>query len=276
MNQDTSKILVIGKPGTSKTTFLAQLFNVIQTGRSQFRLPDGMPTNIRSINEARRQLDNGESVQSTHAEENNVLQLKLSDGKVVLELEFPDYGGEQVRDIIRDRSLKGPWVSMCKNSDTWLLFIRLHDHAESLDVLSKSIDEVEPASFKIASDSDIHQVNEAVEFVELLQSLLYVRGKGIQKSISTPKLRVVITLWDEINTTNLPCEVLLQKLPLLSHYAHSNWAENSVEVWGLSAQGFRLDTKENKEKYDDYGPAKYAYVVQPSGEQTNDLSLIFV
>ena len=277
MNQADNKVLIIGKPGTSKTTFLAQLFNVLQRKRGRLQLRE-TPENTLAIEDARKQLAQGKSTRSTPAEQNQTLQLSLLMGSTPLDLEFPDYGGEQVKAIIRERELRPEWVKMCRDSSSWLLFIRLHDHVEPHDVLTKAATEITPPnpSDEPAFSADTVPTNEAVELVELLQILLATRAVGIQQLIERPRLKLVLTLWDELHTQNSPETILASRYPLLLSYARSNWAPNALEVWGLSAQGFRLDTEENKDKYLDNTPTGYAYVVPPAGgEPVHDLSLLF-
>jgi energy-coupling factor transporter ATP-binding protein EcfA2 len=277
MKQADNKVLIIGKPGTSKTTFLAQLFNVLQRNKGRLKLRE-TPTNILAIENARKQLAKGKPTQSTPAEQNQTLQLSLLLGETPLDLEFPDYGGEQVKAIIRERKLGAEWVQMCRNSRTWLLFIRLHDHIEPHDVLTKAATEIIPAVGDDTSSfpTDAVPTNEAVELVELLQILLATRAIGIQQPIEQPRLKLVLTLWDELHTSDPPETILASRYPLLLSFARSNWAANAMEVWGLSAQGFRLDTEENQDKYLDNTPTGYAYVVPPAGAaQVNDLSLLF-
>jgi Double-GTPase 1 len=277
MNQGGNSVLIIGKPGTSKTTFLAQLYGKLVTKPGRLKLRQA-PQDLLAIDEARRRLAEGQSTESTPAEQNKVLRLSLLLDDEPLEVEFPDYGGEQVKAIIRDRQLGLQWAEMCRNSNTWLIFIRLHDHVEPHDVLTKSYTEVAPASTEVTSDTHVDPVhtNEAVELVELLQMLLATRSIGAQLPITQPRLKLVLTLWDELQTDDLPETVLAHRYPLLLQYARSNWHPSALQVWGLSAQGFRLDTEENQDKYLDSTAAEHAYVILPSGgEPVHDLSLLF-
>lgn len=277
MNQPANRILIIGKPGTSKTTFLAQLFEVLQLGRGRLRLL-ATPANTVAIEQARRRLAAGKSTQSTPASQNQTLRLSLQLADQPLELEFPDYGGEQVDAIIQERQLGPEWVQMCRESDDWLLFIRLHDHEEPHDVLTKATAEVEPAPQLPDPEAagDLTTFHKAVELIELLQLLLAVRELGIQQPLRQPRLKLVLTLWDELHTTDRPEQVLAARLPLLLEFARSNWASEALQVWGLSAQGFRLDTVKNQDKYLDGTPSEHAYVVLPEGgEPVHDLSRLF-
>ncbi|GAB3857108.1 hypothetical protein GCM10028822_30280 [Hymenobacter terrigena] len=274
MKQAENSVLLIGKPGTSKTTFLAQLYSVLLRKRGRMHLRQ-TPENLLAIDEARRLLAEGKSIKSTPAEQNKVLQLSLTLDGEPLELEFPDYGGEQVKAIIRDRHLGPQWVEMCRKSNSWLVFIRLHDHEEPHDVLTKAAAEVEPAATPAAPAEPV-ATNEAVELVELLQMLLAARAIGQQQLIEQPRLKLVLTLWDELHTTDQPEMVLARRYPMLLHYARSNWAPTALQVWGLSAQGFRLDTEANQDKYLDSNPAEHAYVVLPAGgAPVHDLSRLF-
>ncbi|MBO3273509.1 hypothetical protein, partial [Hymenobacter defluvii] len=199
MNKEGNSVLIIGKPGTSKTTFLAQLYGKLLAKPERLSLRQ-TPEDLLAIDEARQRLAEGQSTASTPAEQNKVLKLSLLLDGNPLELEFPDYGGEQVKAIIRDRELGPQWVEMCRKSNTWLVFIRLHDHAEPHDVLTKAFTEVAAATSASDAQAEPVPLNEAVELVELLQMLLAMRAVGVQRPIEQPRLKLVLTLWDELHT----------------------------------------------------------------------------
>lgn len=276
MNNSKTQILIIGKPATSKTTFLVQLYSLMRSGNSTLRL-EGLPSSIKPIEDAYNRLREGEETQPTPADKNVTLELdvKLNDSK--FGLSCPDYGGEQINSLVESRTLKEEWLPLIKDSSDWLLFIKLHDFVPPYDISKKPASEAVSVDTNTYEDETAASLTEGPELVELLQILLYFRAIGIQRQIVAPRLKVVITRWDEINEAfATPSDLLLAKLPLLHQFVQSNWLLPSLQVWGLSAQGFSLKVSKNKEKYQDEGNEKFAYVIRPGGARSSDITELLV
>ena len=105
--------------------------------------------------------------------------------------------------------------------------------------------------------------------------MLSIKKVGYQVPISTPQITIAFTCWDEIEENITPVSFLENNLPLLNQFLINNWQESSFKIVGISAQGFRLNTTENKEKYLDEGPDKFAFIVQGnSTERIMDLTVL--
>lgn len=272
MENSSKQILIIGKPATSKTTFLVQLYSLMRSGNGALKL-EGLPESIKPIEDAYKRLRRGEATQPTPADNNIDLILNLTYGEDAFTLICPDYGGEQINSLITNRVCKEQWLNLLANSNHWLLFLKLHDLTAMHDVTTKPATEGESHIKEGVKPTTDYELSEAPEMVELLQMLLFFKACGIQNPISDIELKVVISRWDELNTDILiPADLLKQKLPLLHEFVHNNWEKQKVSVWGLSAQGFDLTSPENKEKYLEEGNEKWAFLIQPDGIESSDIT----
>ncbi|MGI4871721.1 MAG: hypothetical protein ACRYFX_11145 [Janthinobacterium lividum] len=281
MTQPTRKILLIGKPGTSKTTFIDQFYGLVELDLSCAKLRQ-MPESIAAIERGRSRLAQGQEVGATPSQETALINLQLLANDVPFDLDLLDYGGEQVRDIIDDRRLPAHWHKLANECDTWLLFLRIHDAPEPADASTRPVTEALTTEMEsadqqsVAANNEPLHLNEAVSLIELLQILLAARNTGYQQRITTPRLKLVVSLWDMLHSVDTPETELRRRHPLLVEFMHSNWATGACSVWGLSPQGFALDTPENVQKYLQNGSEEYARVILPDGKSENDLALLLL
>ena len=280
MTQPTNKVLLIGKPGTSKSTFLDQFYGLVELGMSCAQLR-ATPASLAAIEQGRARLAQGQEVEATPSAELAKIILQLSVDGRNLDLDLLDYGGEQVRDIIDNRNLPAHWVQLANECDTWLLFLRVHDQHEPDDVSVRPITEAvtgepEPEGQQAEGNAVSAQLNEAVSLIELLQMLLDARKTGYRPLIDVPRLKLVVSLWDMLPCPDVPEVELRKRYPLLVQFMRSNWVPAAGSVWGLSPQGFSLELPENQEKYLLNGSEQYARVILPTGESQNDLALLLL
>jgi hypothetical protein len=268
MEQNTS-IIIIGQPGTSKTTYLSQLVMQVE-GRKKTIKFRNKPDDISVLKDAITRLRSGEEVQATPSDNNTVIQLPLTiDGKDI-DLICPDYGGEQISHLLEVREIDTKWMRLIAQSDGWILFIRPSKLTASYDISTKSIEEAE----KSGQPNNIEfQISDQSNLIELLQILRYCKKLTVQQEAKKPKLLVVFTCWDELDKKLTPIEYAQKQLPLFHEFISNNWCENAYTFAGLSAQGGTI--ADVKAKYEIDGPEEYAYIVeQDGGDNIYDLSLL--
>lgn len=263
-------ILLIGKPHSSKTVFLTQLYSRLQKGKSQLSLYKPVD-DLSAIAAAREALSNGEEPQSTPSEINVKLNLPISIGNDKIDLVCPDSGGEQVNHIIQRREVNAMWKASINESNNWVLFIRLNSVNGALDLSNITVGEHH------LNSSENHEpipysISEQVSYIELLQILLFVKGHDYHFRNESIKLTVVLTCWDEMESILNPKDELSQRLPLLLNFIESNWSAEKLNIIGLSALGFSLSTNENREKYQYDGPENYGYLILSDGQKDTDIT----
>lgn len=272
MSASTKNLLLLGGPSTGKTTFGAQLLGRLRLPDSVVRLR-ATPTDLSPFANALERLAQGMSPEHTPASSNQeiVMPLHFNNGQQT-DLIWPDYGGEQIINIVHNRQVTDVWFQRLESSTGWILFIRPSQLVLFDDFLSRE-SRITDHAFELSSDNDL---SSSALLIELLQMLLYLKGIGISKHISSPKLAIFITCWDEIvdvERFSNPAQVLQECLPLLREFVESNWMKDSISVWGLSSQERPLESNTPDESYIDNGPEAFGYIVSPSGERSSDLTM---
>lgn len=265
----SKSVLIIGKPASGKTTFLAQFLTRVTKGKSKVKLVS-MPDNIKAISDAQKSLSSGEEPATTQSDRNVELNLSLDiDGNNV-QLSCPDYGGEQISAHTELMEVDKTWQKLAKGSHNWLLFIRASKISPEYDLSVTSYETVEK------DKSDVHKelvLSEQSSYIELIQSLLYAKGVGVRQEGKLPKLVIVITCWDELNNELTPKEVLIEKLPMFNNVIEAMWNKQKLSVLGLSAQEFPLkDDIEASDRYLDDLPESFGYMITEEGNKDKDIT----
>lgn len=265
----TTPILLIGKPHSGKTTFIAQLYARVDSNNSLLKLYKPVE-NLTPIIEAIRAIANGEEVNATPTDKGSFIRLPLQHGEERIDLDCPDYGGEQVNLIIENRNVDSKWEESIKQSMNWILFVKPTDLSTSYDLSNKTI---KPEILENGDGvSEEYLMSDQSSFIELLQILLHTKGQDSHFRNSTSKLTVVITCWDELNSNATPKEELRKCLPLLLNFIEANWIEGRINILGLSSLGFTLKEKKNQQKYQEAGSENFGYIIKSDGKKTNDIT----
>lgn len=266
-----TSILLIGKPHSSKTVFLSQFYSKLLKNKGKLKLYKPVD-DLSPISGAKEALASGDEPQTTPSEKSVKFYLPIQVAEKQVDLKCPEYGGEQVSNIVENRELNKEWASSIKESDNWILFIRLNNVNKPLDISDVTFSVRHQKSPKETISETEYKISDQSFFIELLQILLHAKGTDYHKLNNKPKLTIALTCWDEMNTEEKPYDVLMSKLPLLLNFLESNWEESCLNIVGLSAQGFPLTLPENKEKYQIEGPEEFGYLVLPDGTQTDDIT----
>lgn len=140
------------------------------------------------------------------------------------------------------------------------------------DLLHRPLKDLEPKSG--ASPALPEWIPEAA-LVEMLQMLLFARRCGRESRITTPRLVVAITCWDEskpAKANTRPEEELKRLTPMLANFMEGLWKGSSLTVVGVSALGKALSATDDDEDFVDRGPHRQGYVILPDGTETEDLT----
>jgi len=266
-----TSILLIGKPHSSKTVFLSQFYSKLLKNKGKLKLYKPVD-DLSPISGAKEALALGDEPQTTPSEKSVKFYLPIQVAEKQVDLKCPEYGGEQISNIVENRELNKEWTSSIKESDNWILFIRLNNVNKALDISDITFSVQHQKSPKELISETEYKISDQSFFIELLQILLHAKGTDYHRLNNRPKLTIALTCWDEMNTEEKPYDVLKSKLPLLLNFLESNWEESCLNIVGLSAQGFSLTLPENKEKYQIEGPEEFGYLVLPDGTQTNDIT----
>jgi Double-GTPase 1 len=290
-----SSLLIIGGTKAGKTHYGGQLLRRLETKKYPLRIV-GAPSDLTPFQEVLDRLAQGRSAPhtSTLFYRESIWQVQRPDDETHSELVWPDYGGEQIEDIVKKRQASEPWVQRIRASSGWLFFVRLSTTTVPEDILDRPrrLDRMKSGSD--AEGSDQEPVKEATAsetaqapqlpklrlshqagLVELLQALLFIKQAGSVNQLREPPLVVVLSCWDEIANSGSakPADILKSRLPLLSQFIEATWRPGRAEIMGLSALGKALKDDVSDEAFMDNGPERQGWCIAHEGEQLDDLTL---
>lgn len=266
-------LLIIGKSFSSKTVFITQFHTRLQKGKSRLTLYKPV-TNLSAITQSKAALADGKEPEPTNPEKSVDVEFPIQFGERQIDLLCPDYGGEQVMQIITKRIVNDKWKQAIEKSDNWIFFVRVHNNSKSQDITQVTITKahVNKEEKSAGNETEVFKLSDQSSLIELLQILLSVKKYDYHRQNQHLKLTVALTCWDELQTTKTPPDILKEHLPLLYSFIQSNWIAERINIIGLSALGFPLNTQENKEKYQYEGAHKFGFLIKQNGERTEDIT----
>ena len=259
-------ILLIGESNAGKTHYGAQFLRRLIVGDNALTM-DGAASNLRPFSAALDCLAEGRSTEHTPATTyvESIWPLKDRSGHKA-QLVWPDYAGEQVLNLVKQRKVPTAWRDRVMLASDWVLLLRLHSVRAADDLFSRPLDELG----KPSPERKPYEPSDQARTIELLQILLYVAGVALDRACVCPGLTVLLSCWDELNTDEAPSAVLIKRLPMLAAFIESNWV--TPTVMGLSALEKPLSTKETDTAYATQGPESFGYVILPDGTRSNDIT----
>lgn len=262
-------ILLVGESNVGKTHYGAQFLKRLMVKACALKM-SGAPTNLEAFNTALSCLTEGKSTDHTPANTyvESVWPITDEAGRYA-ELIWPDYGGEQVRNLVTQRRIPAAWRERVLEATDWVLLIRLHSLRSEDDLFSRPLQSfaaAEPEGEEVA-----YEPSDQARTVELLQMLLYLAQLHLDQPLRKPRLTILLSCWDELETSELPADLLATRLPMLWSFVRSNWM--SPTVIGLSALERALSKTDADMEYAIRGPEEFGYVVLPNGEKNTDITL---
>ena len=267
MGVPDKSILVIGESGVGKSHYGGQLLKRLMQEDGRIRM-DGAATNLEPFEAVMARLDAGLAADHTATAVYDESRWPVVDdegGRA--NLIWPDYGGEQIKNIIDDRRLPHAWLKRIAQSSAWLLLIRLQGTRVEDDIFSRPLTSLEKSS----RETEKAQLSDQARLIELLQMLVYAQSNSDRSRGRLPCLVVLLTCWDEMDSPEKPIDVLHERLPMFGDFVESNWEDSSV--LGLSALERPLDKKNPDESYIAQGSEQFGYVILENGSRSTDLTL---
>ena len=267
MGVPDKSILLIGESGVGKSHYGGQLLKRLMQEDGRIRM-DGGATNLEPFEAVMASLDAGRSADHTATAIYHESHWPIVDDEGrKAHLIWPDYGGEQIKNIIDERRLPHAWLSRIAQSSAWLLLIRPQKTRAEDDIFSRPLKSLkgnrrEPREARVSDQARL---------IELLQMLVYVRSTSDKRMRRLPCLVVLLTCWDEMESPGKPNDELHERLPMFCDFVASNWEDSSV--LGLSALGRALDKQQPDQDYINQGSEQFGYVVLEDGACSLDLTL---
>jgi len=273
-DMEKHNILIIGGPNTGKTHFGIQLYERINSRQFEFKIDaQNRPSDLSIFEDGLKNIYNGKRAAHTEASANRSIELKITDEKnSEVKLAFPDYAGEQITSIVDNRKVNDLWQDYIENSTSWVLFIRLNELTTLEDIVNKGIPSAEEIQKRNSQPPPV-KISEAAFYVELIQTLAYIKGLSTYSPIVEPNLTVVLSCWDELDLPEdqVPSTLLQERLPMLFDFLNNNWQNESLSIIGLSSTEKSL-TDDPDDDFMDKEPINFGYFVDKGGSRNKDLT----
>ena len=118
-------ILLIGESDVGKSHYGGQLLKRLMQEDGQLRM-NGAASNLEPFEAVMACLDAGISADHTPITTYHESHWPIVDNEEQeADLIWPDYGGEQIQNIVNERQLPQDWLNRITQSSAWLLLIRL-------------------------------------------------------------------------------------------------------------------------------------------------------
>ncbi|OCR25586.1 hypothetical protein AFK24_07985 [Pseudomonas syringae] len=262
-------ILLVGESNVGKTHYGAQFLKRLMVKSCKLKMT-GAPTNLEAFTTALSCLTEGKATDHTPANIYTESVWPITDhaGRYA-ELVWPDYGGEQVRSLVAQRRIPAAWRDRVVEATDWVVLIRLHSLRSEDDLFSRPLQSF--AAVEPQGETATHELSDQARTVELLQMLLYLAQFNLDRPLAKPRLTLLLSCWDELETTEMPADLLASRLPMLWSFVRSNWV--SPTVLGLSALERALSMTDADQEYAIRGPEEFGYVVLPNGGKNPDITL---
>jgi len=275
MDNSVDNVLIVGGPNAGKTHFGGQLYGRLNSRQFEFKInPDNRPSDLTIFEDVLNKLSEGKRAGHTEASANRSIELKIDDknGNEII-FSFPDYAGEQVKMIVDNRKINRLWKDYIDKSSSWVLFVRLDEIDVIEDIINRGIPSPEEIQKRNTKAPPVKMSDDA-HFIELLQTLLYIKGISPLNKISKPNLTIVLSCWDVLSLEEgkIPSDLLFERLPLLFNFSKNNWDEKSLSILGVSSTEKSL-TDDADEEYIDRTPIDFGYFIDASGKKEKDLTL---
>lgn len=270
MTANKISLALLGESNVGKSHYGAQLLSRVEAERCELRLREA-PSDLSVFEEVREQLAAGLPGAHTPSGVYKESLWPIKDRRDnAVDLTWPDYAGEQVRQLIDTRRISADWLARVQEADGWILMVRPSLCKQDEDIFSRPL-----GSVSAPKDESTVAIRRSVQsrLVELLQMLRYARVLRDQRQ--PPALAVLLSCWDELGlqTGTKPADVLTERIPLLAAYVKTRWGDEHSMVFGLSALGTALSSTKSNEAFINEGPERHGFVVDADGSSDVDLTL---
>ncbi len=269
MPENALNIAVFGESNVGKSHYGAQLIGRLNAETGMLRMR-GAALDLAAFDDVAQALNGG--VPGAHTAAGSYTETVLpvvNEGGAAIDLNWPDYAGEQVSSLLDERLVPASWHQRVEGADGWVLLVRPKTAPLTDDIFSRPLGDLQssrPEGFSIERSSQ-------ARLVELLQMLLYTRRSRTGKL--KPALAVLLTCWDELKLPEgmKPAQVLRDKLPLLAAFLENNWEGDDILIFGLSATGVALSKESPNKDFIFKGAEQMGWAISSDGERTTDLTM---
>lgn len=262
----TASVALLGLPSTGKTTYLAALYNLLESaGPNADERLRSLPPHRLYLEEIRDAWLAGLAVPRTPVGTGEIVELEAVMRGEPLDLRIPDVSGESFAEALTTRHIDAGLAAAVREATGLLLFTNPSELRPRV-LLSRT----EGLGLDDSAGGDELDFDPATtlpaetQLVDLLQWAVRLRHRHEPLPAA-----VVVSMWDEL-PAGATTQMWLAQMPLLRQYAASTADAVDIRVFGVSAQGGRYGGDQDPAAMP---PAERPFVVDPDGDRANDITL---
>lgn len=236
-------VVVMGLPGSGKTTYLAALWHLVSEGEIDAKLKyvSLRAGNIDHLHAIATRWREAKAQDRTSLSGNKLVSMVLqAEDSKTQTVTFPDVAGETFLQMWGQRECDETTASLLKEPGV-LLFI----HADKVSMPKWVIEEtllneelgIEREDTELVEWSP-NLAPTQVQLTDLLQSM-----RSAPLDVGPRRLAIILSAWDKVKRPGLrPNQYLAKKMPLLDQFLKYSLANDwEVRIYGVSAQGGEYD-----------------------------------
>jgi hypothetical protein len=267
----------MGLPASGKTTFLAALWHLVEANETHCNLRlESYAGDLGYLNSIAESWRTFKPVPRTSqvGDKNVSITLTNSITNVSGSAFFPDLAGETFDRQVEERICEPEFIENLSKNNGILFFINADVKEDGLSITEFNARmPVGDASINVLDMEHDGQENESkewepkylptqVKIVQLLSDLIRPPFELLSRRIA-----VMISAWDVTRGTDLdPQKWLAVNMPLVDQFLRSNKDYFEFQVYGVSAQGIRLEDNAAIESASKLMPSRRIQIVGPDHE----------
>jgi hypothetical protein len=233
-------VVMIGLPGSGKTTFLAALWHQLESGEiPTVFTAETLQEDREYLNKIREAWLGFEEIPRTPVgiERSALLHLRHVSTGSEYDLSIPNVAGETFATQWLGRQTPQNYIERLRASFGLILFVHCRQVVRPEIMTGATLGKSTSAAETVEWDPSLAPTQ--VQLVDLLQTALSVFERR-----RVMRVALVVSAWDEVEVPATPESWLERSLPLLSQFIRANGDVLSCRVFGVSAIGGKLENRE--------------------------------
>lgn len=240
----TSRILFAGMHDSGKTTYIAALWDYINSDKKDknFILNTLADSENEYLEKIRSEWLQCKKVTRTNLNTESVkMNLCSTENQENIIIEIPDFSGELFNNHFQHREWSTEYNDLIRNLSGIVLFINPKDEKNRMQFISDAVEIEEMLKIPgLDVNEEVVHTSWSQEYsshqVKLVEALQFV--ENYREESFPVRVSVIISRWDLLYKTGISPEQWLKlQLPLLDQYLLCNSKSFKVTYFGISAQG---------------------------------------
>lgn len=259
-----SSVMFVGGPSSGKSNYLFRTWIAIEHETGKLR-KNGLPDELDYLHDGAGQLLTGSFAPHTSRNVTTTCEIPVSfiGANTSEKLTVPDVSGEVWNEVYERRQWPLSWDSYLAANCGFVLFVRAGSphNVKPLDWVTCERLYKNRAAAK--PDRRVPTQVYLVDWLQILRQLVTERSGSAHK----PRLSVVVTAWDRVQTDPTPQEYIAREFPLFDQFLRAALHGFEARLFGVSVVGGDFSDPAFRAEYLSKDPIASGYSITARGRQ---------